>query len=143
MMWQLLWCFEFISLRRFLFKWSIFELKKMCDTLVCLINYCIFLFFLKIKINGDLGVTPDNTIRALNWQFPETSISPILSHFHNNLHLDSKLVMMSNHQPPCCSFPCFPLHQVAPQFYTLRLQPLECIPPFWRSLCPNYSRNFR
>jgi len=26
--------------------------------------------------------TPDSTIRSPNWQFPETSISPILSHFH-------------------------------------------------------------
>jgi len=48
-----------------------------------------------------------------------TSRNPILSHFYNNLHLDSKLVMMPNHQPPCCSFPCFPRHQVAPQVYTL------------------------
>ena len=78
--------------------------------------------------------TPNFSIRAPIFHAcqagKKTTISPILSHFHNNLHLDSKLVMMPNHQPPCCSLPCFPLYQVAPQVYTLCFQPLECLPPF-------------
>ena len=41
-MWQLLWCLKIITLQRYYFKLSIFELK-MCNTLTCLINYCIFI----------------------------------------------------------------------------------------------------
>jgi len=74
---------------------------------------------------------------------PISSISTILRHFHNNLHLDSKLVMMPNYQPPCYSFPCFPLHQVAPQVYTLTSSAIGMSSAFSNILVSNYTRNSR
>jgi len=64
-----------------------------------------------------------------------TSKIHILSHFYNILHLDSKLVMMPIYPSTtlllssCFIFPCFKLHQVAPQVSTQPLQPSECLPP--------------
>ena len=69
------------------------------------------------------------------WHFK----TPILSHYNNILHIDSKLVMMQFWPSttlllsPCFIFPCFQLHQVIPQASTQSLQPWECLPPSWRT----------
>ena len=41
-------------------------------------------FFRRARLKKPVSIrAPDSTIRASNWQFPETSISSILSHFYN------------------------------------------------------------